>query len=92
MKQEGRDIINKGFAVIDSMLGKSAYVLDGFSIADAALFYVEFWAVKTDIELPASCLDHYRLMLQRPAVRQVLYEEGYGADLSEVPGMHSAAE
>jgi glutathione S-transferase len=81
VKQQGREIIDKGFAVIGNILSEQGYVVDTFSIADAALFYVEFWAVKTAIELPAACLRHYQLMLQRPAVRQVLYEEGYAADL-----------
>lgn len=81
VKQQGRDIINKGFAVINGRLSAQGYVIDTLSIADMALFYVEFWAVKTDIELPEACQRHYQLMLQRSSVRQVLYEEGYAADL-----------
>lgn len=81
VKQQGLDIIKKGFAVINAMLSEQGYVTESFSIADAALFYVEFWAIKTDIKLPPACQKHYQLMLQRPAVRQVLYEEGYSADL-----------
>lgn len=81
VKQQGLEIINKGFAVLNNMMSESGYVIDAFSIADAALFYVEFWAVKTGIELPQSCQKHYQLILKRPAVRQVLYEEGYAADL-----------
>jgi glutathione S-transferase len=46
-------------------------------VADAVLFYVEFWADKTDIVLPANVLRHYRAMLARPAVSLVLREEGY---------------
>ena len=42
-----------------------------------ALFYVEFWADKTDIELPENCNRHYQQMLKRPAVRQVLAQESY---------------
>ena len=48
-----------------------------FSIADAALFYVEFWADKTGMELPPNCLAHYQRMRARPAVHRVLREEGY---------------
>lgn len=58
----------------------AGYAFDDFGIADAALFYVEFWADKTGIELPDNCLRHYRLMLSRPAVRRVLSEEGYRLD------------
>jgi glutathione S-transferase len=51
--------------------------MGAFTIADAALFYVEFWAGKTGISMPDNCLKHYRLMLTRPVVRRVLIEEGY---------------
>ena len=46
-------------------------------MADAVLFYVEFWADKTEIGLPPNVLRHYRAMLERPAVSRVLREEGY---------------
>ena len=77
VKQQGREIIDQGFSVINSSLQGSDYVANQFSIADAALFYVEFWADKTDIPLPENCLEHYQRMRTRPAVQQVLSEEGY---------------
>jgi len=48
-----------------------------FSIADAALFYVEFWADKTGLPLPPRCAAHYQLVRSRPVVQRVLREEGY---------------
>ena len=63
--------------IVDSALAREGYAVGGFGIADAALFYVEFWATRTRIPLPPRCAAHYRLMLSRPAVRQVLKEEGY---------------
>jgi glutathione S-transferase len=80
VKAQGMDIVNRGFAVINDSLSPAGYVMDTFSIADAALFYVEFWADKTGISLPENCLKHYRLMLERPVVRRVLMEEGYRLD------------
>jgi len=77
IQKRGREIVIKGFAVINEILAGKHYVVDNFSIADAALFYVEFWADKIKLELPTNCLAHYQRMLQRPAVRQVLLEEGY---------------
>lgn len=77
VKAQGMDIVNRGFAIINDSLSAQGYVIDTFSIADAALFYVEFWADKTGITLPENCLKHYRLMLERPVVRRVLMEEGY---------------
>ena len=77
VKQKGREIIDKGFALIERVLAGRDYVAGQFSVADAALFYVEFWAEKLKIELPENCSAHYQRMLSRPAVRQVLMEEGY---------------
>ena len=57
-----------------------------FSVADAILFYVEFWADKTNIALPGNLAAHYRRMLTRPAVQRVLREEGYNpATLGQSP-------
>jgi glutathione S-transferase len=81
VKAQGRQIIDQGFAIINRELEGREYVADQFSIADAALFYVEFWAVRIDIPLPENCAAHYRRMLTRPAVRQVLAEEGYASAL-----------
>lgn len=77
VQARGRDIIAKGFSILASVLAGKDYVVGSFSIADAALFYVEFWAVKLDMELPPECQAHYQRMRTRPAVMQVLLEEGY---------------
>jgi glutathione S-transferase len=73
----GRDIVEKGFAILNDTLGARAYLADAFTVADPVLFYVEFWADKTNIALPENLLGHYRRMLTRPAVQRVLREEGY---------------
>jgi len=77
VKQRGLEIVAKGYAVLDALLNGREYVAGRFSIADAALFYVEFWGDKLKLELPENCLAHYRRMLARPAVQRVLREEGY---------------
>ncbi|WP_039801244.1 glutathione S-transferase family protein [Azotobacter chroococcum] len=81
VKAQGREILERGFAVADRLLEEHDYLAGSFGIADCALFYVEFWADRTGIALPANCQAHYRRMLKRPAVRQVLQEEGYAAAL-----------
>jgi glutathione S-transferase len=73
----GRDIVEKGFAILNDTLGRGDYLTGAFSVADPILFYVEFWADKTCIALPDHLLAHYRRMLKRPAVQRVLREEGY---------------
>jgi glutathione S-transferase len=77
IQARGREIVNAGFAVMNELLAGKDFVVGSFSIADAALFYVEFWADKIKLALPPNCQAHYQRMLQRPAVRQVLLEEGY---------------
>jgi glutathione S-transferase len=77
VQAEGREIVAKAFEVANNALAGRAYFAETFSIADAALFYTEFWADKTKIDLPSNCRAHYELMRSRPSVRQVLAEEGY---------------
>lgn len=77
IQASGREIVGKAFEVVNDQLAGKDYIAGGFSIADAALFYVEFWADKIKMDLPPNCLAHYQRMRTRPAVRQVLAEEGY---------------
>lgn len=77
VRAQGRLMVEKGFALMNRLLEGRDYVCDGFSIADAALFYVEFWADKTGMDLPPNCRAHYQRMRARPAVHRVLREEGY---------------
>ena len=78
VKHSGEIIVKKGLALLNTQLEGKAYVADQFSIADSALFYAEFWADHLGMKLPPNCAAHYQRMLQRPVVRQVLTEEGYG--------------
>ena len=77
VKARGREIVEQGFAIMNAMLAGRDYVAGRFSIADAALFYVEFWADKLGIALPEHCDAHYQRMRARPVVQRVLREEGY---------------
>ena len=77
VQARGRQIVADGFAVMDGLLAGQDYLTGNFSIADAALFYTEFWADRLKLPLPPNCAAHFRRMLARPAVSQVLREEGY---------------
>jgi len=81
VKAQGRVIVEQGFALADKELAGRDWVVERFGVADAALFYVEFWAERIGIPLPPNCAAHYQHMLTRPAVRQVLAEEGYASAL-----------
>lgn len=74
----GREIVRQGFEALERRLPDEGYAVGPqFSIADAALFYNEFWAHKVGIPLPPKVLAHYRRVRARPVVQQVLAEEGY---------------
>jgi glutathione S-transferase len=80
VKARGREILEKGLALFDRQLAGKDYVAGPFSIADAALFFIERWVVtRSDISLPANCAAHYERMKARPAVQRVLQREGIPA-------------
>jgi len=76
VKARGTEIAEKGFAELDKALAGKDYAVGPFSIADAALFYVEFWAKRVGIALPANCAAHLERMLARPSVQRTLKAEG----------------
>ncbi len=78
VKARGQEIIDKGLAWFDAMLATKDYVGGAqMSIADAALFYLEFWvAERMKQPLPAHVAAHYMRMRARPAVAKALADEG----------------
>jgi len=77
IKDKGLEIVKNGFDVLNQQLINKEFDSENFSIADAALFYIEFWADKLDIPLPTHCQSHYERMLKRAVIKRVLMEEGY---------------
>jgi glutathione S-transferase len=78
VKSAGREVVEKGFDVLDKALwGKNYIAGNEFSPADTALFYVEFWAAKRlNMKLPANVAAHYERMMARPSVQRVMQQEG----------------
>lgn len=76
VKARGTELAEKGFATLDKALDGKEYAVGPFSIADAALFYVEFWAKRVGIALPPNCAAHLDRMLARPSVQRTLKAEG----------------
>jgi glutathione S-transferase len=78
VKAQGREAIDKGFAVVDHALdGKNYIGGNHLSIADAALFYVEHWGAKRlGMTLPKNVAAHFERMMARPAVQRALQQEG----------------
>jgi len=77
VKARGREMFEKGLGILDKALAGKEYVAGRFSIADAALFYVEYWAAKVfKLALPQNCAAHFQRMLARPSVQRMLEQEG----------------
>jgi glutathione S-transferase len=76
VKARGREVFEKGLQVLNKALDHHDYLVGGFSIADAALFYVEFWADRSKIALPPNCAAHYARMKARQSVQKAFQDEG----------------
>ncbi len=77
VKERGKELVEKGFVVMDKALAGKDYLAGSFSIADSALFYTEFWGAKRmNMKLPSNCEAHLNRMLARPAVQRVMQQEG----------------
>ncbi len=69
----GREIFEGGLALMDQGLAAKDYVVGEFSIADAALFYVEDWKARRLGEpLPPRCAAHHARMLDRQSVQRAI--------------------
>lgn len=59
------------------VVGDKDWVAGSYSVADAALFYVEYWGAKRmEMTLPAPLAAHLDRMLARPAVQRMIAAEG----------------
>lgn len=77
VQESGRKTVAQGFEIMVPVLGQKEYLLGAFSIADAALFFLEYWAVRrVGMTLPAALDGHFQRMLSRPAVQRALAAEG----------------
>ncbi|MFL5251898.1 MAG: glutathione S-transferase family protein [Rhodopila sp.] len=76
VRARGREIVDKGFALIDKALAGKEYAVGPFSFADSAIFYVEFWSQRFGMNLPSNCAAHLERMRARPAVQRMLQQEG----------------
>ena len=80
VQARGREIFEKGLAVMDKALAGKEYLAGAFSVADAALFYVSFWAQgAAKVPLPKNVAAHFERMKARPAVQRTMQAEGLAA-------------
>ena len=77
VKAAGREVVEKGFKILEAELDGKDYLLGGYSVADSALFYVEWWgAGRAGLTLPPNLAAHLDRMKARPAVQRMLATEG----------------
>jgi glutathione S-transferase len=77
VRARGLKVAEKGFAIIDTCLADKDWLAGDFSLADPALFYVSYWAgVLLKTGLPPNVEQHFERMIDRPAVRKALEDEG----------------
>lgn len=79
--EQARANAEKFFGLVEKNWAGDTWVLPhGFSIADAALFFVEYWHVRrVGQALPPKLDRHFKAMLERPSVKRVLEQEGLAA-------------
>lgn len=77
VREQGRKIFADGFALIEPLLADGReWLMGDISIADAALFYVSFWAEgRNTIPLPPHVSAHFARMKARPAVARAMEQE-----------------
>lgn len=77
LQARGKEAVLKGLAVVDEQLAGKDFVAGDYSIADSALYYIEFWVAEVaKWPLPTNVQAHYDRMKQRPAVQASRKEEG----------------
>ena len=76
VKARGKEIVEKGFKLLDRTLDGKQFVAGQFTVADCALFYVEAWASRFGLIMPPNVQAHFERMKARPAVQAALKAEG----------------
>ena len=80
VKARGRELADKGYAVMNKALEGKQWVAGDYSFADSTLFYVEYWGAKRmNMQLPPNLAAHFERMMARPAVKRMLEQEGLAA-------------
>ena len=77
LKARGKVAMLEALSVVDGQLVGKEYLMGDFSIADAALYYTEYWAVDVaGWTLPKNVQAHYERMKIRPSVQASRKLEG----------------
>jgi len=76
--EQGKTLAAKYFDMLEKTWTGGTFALpSGYSVADCALFFVEYWATRrSGMTLPPRLAAHLAAMLARPAVQRALAREG----------------
>lgn len=81
--ERGLAIVEEGLAILNNSIPEKDFALGRFSIADAALFFIEWWYERRlgrAGRLPSNLSRHFHLMLDRASVQRMLQSEGLLAE------------
>jgi glutathione S-transferase len=77
IQRQGRDVVTSGLAVVENELKPGGALHGEATFADAALFYVLFWAIdRVKLEVPRACAERYATLKSTEAATRVFAEEG----------------
>ena len=76
VRARGHEIIARSLGLLDRQLEGRSWLVGPYSLADAALFFIEMWGKRAEITLPDRIGAHFLRMQARPAVQRALAREG----------------
>ncbi len=79
VRARGHEIIAKAMALLDQQLEGRDWLVGPYSLADAALFFLEMWGRRAELTWTGNIAAHFQRMLARPAVQRALAREGLSA-------------
>jgi glutathione S-transferase len=73
----GKEMVTDGLNILEPVLGTKDYLLGDYSIADAAMFYILYWAARrAEIPMSRAWDAYFNRLMARPAAIRALAAEG----------------
>lgn len=68
----GQAVVAEGYDRLDAQLGSQEYLFGGFTIADAAAFYLLSWSDRVGAPVPAQVETYFKRLNARPSAKRAL--------------------
>lgn len=76
VKAQGLAIVEKALSILQSAFGEGPYLHGQYSIADAAMLFIEYWAIKRlSLSVPTNFEKHFEAVSNREAGQRALLGE-----------------